>query len=116
MIALARSLNAWGTTAFEDTFRSEAVALDSEQLPLQQGLLYSSHVADSGFGVVILNSFETTHAILVKTGVFYNGVIAGSCCTDDPTPLNEQAEYCELQFEINKTTADTKISLISVDI
>lgn len=89
------------------------MALDSEHLPLQQGLTQSSYVSDSGFSIVILNSFDTAGVIQVKTGVFYSGVIAGSCCSDDPTPLNEQTEYCEMQVEISKSTAEAKITLLT---
>ncbi|MGB5225207.1 MAG: hypothetical protein WBN49_08525 [Arenicellales bacterium] len=113
MIRLTNSLNTWGSPAFENSFRDEIEALDSEHLPLQQGLTQSSYVSDSGFSVVILNSFDTAGVIQVKTGVFYSGVIAGSCCSDDPTPLNEQTEYCEMQVEISKSTAEAKITLLT---
>ncbi|MGB5282096.1 MAG: hypothetical protein WBM38_07075 [Arenicellales bacterium] len=113
MIRLTNSLNTWGSPAFENSFRDEIEALDSEHLPLQQGLTQSSYVSDSGFSIVILNSFDTAGVIQVKTGVFYSGVIAGSCCSDDPTPLNEQTEYCEMQVEISKSTAEAKITLLT---
>lgn len=113
MITLINTVNHWGSSRFEDTFKHEVGALKNEQLPLQQGLTQSSYVSDSGFNVVILNSYETTTAIRVKAGLFYAGVIAGSCCADDPTPLNEQAEYCEVEFDIDKLTAETKITLLS---
>ena len=113
MIRLTNSLNTWGSPAFENSFRDEIEALDSEHLPLQQGLTQSSYVSDRGFSIVILNSFDTAGVIQVKTGVFYSGVIAGSCCSDDPTPLNEQTEYCEMQVEISKSTAEAKITLLT---
>jgi hypothetical protein len=113
VIRLTNSLNTWGSPAFENSFRDEIEALDSEHLPLQQGLTQSSYVSDSGFSIVILNSFDTAGVIQVKTGVFYSGVIAGSCCSDDPTPLNEQTEYCEMQVEISKSTAEAKITLLT---
>lgn len=116
MIKLTNSLKEWGTSAFEKTFKGEVETLDSQQLPLQQGLMQSSHVSDSGFSAVILHSSDTSNTIHVKTGIFYSGVIAGSCCSDDPTPLNEQTEYCEIEFEISKSTAETKITLLSSDI
>ena len=115
MITLPESLKTWGSTGFEDTLRSEVGSLHNEQLPLQQGLTQSSYVSDSGFSVVILNTSETSSFIQVKTGIFYAGVIAGSCCADDPTPLDEQTEYCEVQLEINKSTAETKITLLAAD-
>ena len=114
MISLTRSVNYWGSPGFEDAFKVEVGALNNEQLPLQQGLTQSSYVSDSNFNVVILNSSETTTAIHVKTGIFYAGIIAGSCCSDDPTPMNEQAEYCEVEFDIDKSTAETKITLLSM--
>jgi hypothetical protein len=116
VIVLPDSLKAWGSPDFNDTFREELGSLDVEQLPLQQGLTQSSYVSDSGFSVVILNTAETSNEIQVKTAIFYAGIIAGSCCADDPTPLDEQTEYCEIQFEINKTTAETKINLLITDI
>lgn len=116
MIVLSDALKAWGSPEFSETFREELGSLDAEQLPLQQGLTQSSYVSDSSFSVVILNTAETTTEIQVKTGIFYAGVIAGSCCADDPTPLDEQTEYCEIQFTINKITAATKINLLTTDI
>ncbi len=114
MITLKNTVNHWASSRFEDTFRDEVGTLKNEQLPLQQGLTQSSYVSDSGFNIVILNSHETTTAICVKTGIFYTGVIAGSCCSDDPTPINEQTEYCVVEFDIDKSTAETKVTLLSV--
>jgi len=82
------------------------------QLPLQQGLTQSSYVSESNFTVVILNACDTVNNIYVKAGIFFAGVNAGSCCADDPTPLNEQTEYCEIQFVINKSTAEATIKLL----
>ena len=116
MIALPESLKAWDSPAFEDIFKNEVESLGNTQLPLQQGLNHSSYVSDSGLNVVILKTDETSEVINVKTGVFYAGIIAGSCCADDPTPLDEQTEYCVIQFEINKLTAEAKIILLRDDL
>ncbi len=94
-------------------FKIEVEALDNAQLPLQQGMSQSSYVSESSFNVIVLNAFGSAEEICVKAGIFYSGVVTGSCCADDPTPLDEQAEHCELQFEINKHTAETEISLLS---
>jgi hypothetical protein len=112
VIVLADSLKAWGSPGFKETFRAEVASLDSMQLPLQQALMQSSYVSDKDFTVVILNISETKNDIEVKTGIFYAGIIAGSCCADDPTPLDEQTEYCEIQFVINKLSAETTIKLL----
>jgi hypothetical protein len=61
---------------------------------------------------VILQADETEEAIHVKIAIMFSGIVAGSCCADDPTPLCEQPEACELQLEIDKRTALTRITLL----
>lgn len=112
MIRLPESLAAWGKPAFDDTFKREVQKLDADMLPLQQGLSLSSHIADSPFSVRILDTFMDADSIRIKTGILYAGIIAGCSCADDPTPVTEQTEYCEVMFEINKLTAQTRVSLI----
>ncbi|MEA1889875.1 MAG: hypothetical protein U9N50_08875 [Pseudomonadota bacterium] len=112
MIILSESVKTWGSPGFEKSFKAEVGGLDAAQLSLQQGLTQSSYVSESDFTVVILNANDTVNNIHVKAGIFYAGVNAGSCCADDPTPLNEQTEYCEMQFEINKSTAKATIKLL----
>ena len=112
MISLPQSLEAWQGSSFSTTLKEEIAAIDHALLPLQQGLRQSSYVSDSPFSVVILDVRESTDTIDVKVGIFYAGVIAGSCCSDDPTPLDEQTEYCEVLFRINKNSAVTEVSLL----
>jgi hypothetical protein len=113
MIKLIRAVEAWQTPDFESTLKNEIQNIDAGLLPLQQGLSHTSYVCDAAISVVILNITETSNSIRAKTGVFYAGVIAGSCCADDPTPVNEQTEYCELQFDINKTTAEATVTILN---
>jgi len=108
---LPNTLAALGTPQFEQTLKDEIQNLDTGLLPLQAGLSQSSHVSDSDIKVVILSITETTDEICAKTGIFYAGIIAGSCCADDPTPVDENTEYCEVQFDINKLTAETSATL-----
>lgn len=86
--------------------------MDAASLPLQQGLTQSSHVSGEAFSPVVLSTQDMGDRILVKTGIFYSGVIAGSCCADDPTPVCEQTEYCEVLFEIDKASGDTQVTLL----
>ena len=112
MLKLADALKAWGTPGFETALKEEIQKLDPGVLPLQQGLSQSSHVSDAKISVVVLKVTETPDSIRAKTGVFYAGIIAGSCCSDDPTPVSENTEYCEVLFEINKNTAGSVITLL----
>ena len=62
---------------------------------------------------MILNTTEENDSIQIKAGIFYTGIIAGCSCSDDPSPTDEQNEYCELQFIINKNTAETSVNLLN---
>lgn len=106
------ALKAWGTPEFETVLKDDIQNIDAELLPLQDGLSQTSYVVDGDISVMILNVTETEHEIHAKTGVFYAGVIAGSCCADDPTPVCEQTEYCEMQFDINKVSAESTVTVL----
>ena len=112
VIKLIKSLKSRGTSSFGDVFKNEVKAIDPHFLPLQQGMSQSSYLAEGDIDVVVLSLSETDVSIQVKTGIFYTGVIAGSCCADDPTPVGEQNEYCEVQFDIDLATADTPVTLL----
>lgn len=88
--------------------------IDPALLPLQQGLSLSSYIGKTPFSVTILNVVDEARTIKVKTGVFYTGIIAGCSCSDDPSPIDEQNEYCELLFSINKNTAETEVFLLDI--
>ena len=113
MIRLTKALNAWGTTAFNDTLKAEIEHTDVGLLPLQQGLSTGSYVGDSGLKVMIIGVSQGVEFIHVKAGIFYTGIIAGCNCADDPTPVDEHPEYCEVQFDIDKKTAETTVRLLT---
>ncbi|MBT9568113.1 MAG: hypothetical protein IV085_07420 [Thiobacillus sp.] len=112
MIRLPASLKAWNTPQFRRTLQDEIEALDHHLLPLQRGLARSSQVTERPVQVMVISETETAHAIIVNVGVFYTGVIAGCNCADDPTPIDEQNEYCVIELVIDKRTAETEIGLI----
>lgn len=112
MIRLTKTLNAWGTSGFGDTLKGEVEQLDVDRLPLLQALSTSSHVTDSQRTVTIIRVSDGENLIHIKAGIFYSGIIAGCSCADDPTPIDEQNEYCVVQIEINKQTAEATITLL----
>lgn len=107
---LINSLSAWQTVDFQDVVKLEIEKLDTALLPLQQGLTHGSHVTDDPVNVVILGSTSTEDSICVKAGIFYKSVIAGCSCADDPTPIDTNQEYCELEFTIDKNTGEATVS------
>jgi hypothetical protein len=113
MFYLSLSLQAWNTGAFNDVLKKEINSLNAEDLPLQQGLSSSSYAKADKLSATILNIDNDDSNIFVKAGLFYTGVIAGCNCADDPTPSDENNEYCEVLFIINKKTAETTVSPVS---
>jgi len=111
MIKLPLSLRAWNTNDFHSVIRNEVTSIDATLLPLQEGLRYSSIANASSLSVSLLNSKETDKELLIKVGLFYTGIIAGCNCADDPTPVDENNEYCEALLSINKSSAETTIIL-----
>lgn len=113
MIRLARALNAWGSPEFEDILEEEIGQLGARVLPLQQGLSVSSYATDNKLNVMVISVSEQASCIRAKAAIFYTGLIAGCSCADDPTPLEEQNEYCEVEVEIDRLTAETKVALLA---
>ncbi|MEN8214598.1 MAG: hypothetical protein ABFR19_09585, partial [Pseudomonadota bacterium] len=83
---------------------------DARLLPLQQGLSHSSYASEGSFSVVILRITDDADVIRVKAGIFYTGLTPGCSCADDPSPDNTYAEYCEVEFNLDKKTAVTRIT------
>ena len=113
MIRLADSLEAWDTPAFNETLKAELEQLDGSQLPLQQGLTTASHALDNNLSALIIHSRDDGDFIRAKAGIFYTGIIAGCACADDPTPVNEETEYCLVQIDIDKATGEASVALLS---
>jgi hypothetical protein len=61
---------------------------------------------------MILGVAEGSGTISVRAGVFFSAVIAGCSCADDPTPVDEINEYCESRVEIDRTTAEARLTLL----
>ncbi len=113
IIKLPRSTAACGTPIFRECFKEEVEQLSADQLPLQQGLSLSSYVSAEPFTVMVISVTDDESTIHVKAGFFYSGIIAGCSCSDDPSPTDVQPEYCDVQFTIDKATAETAYSLIT---
>lgn len=112
MIILTEALAAWASADFEAILKREIEQLDPGLLPLQQGLAQGSYANGEALKVMILSVSEGPAFIAVKAGIFYSGIIAGCSCADDPTPLDEHAEFCEIRLDIDKHTAETAVCLL----
>ena len=111
MLQLTRARDAWGTPEFPTILKHEIETLEPTLLPLQQGLSTTSYVTGARHTALIMSSTGSADMIRVRAGIFYSGVVAGCNCADDPSPVEEQHEYCEILIEINRRTAETVITL-----
>jgi hypothetical protein len=109
VLRLPAALAAWNTPAFNDTLKRELEAAGPAALPLQQCLTASSYALDDGCSVMILGADEDADAIRARVGVFFHGIIAGCSCADDPTPVEPQPEYCELEIRIDRGSGDAAV-------
>ncbi len=115
MIVLSKALAAWTTPAFTSVLKAEIEALDGNRLPLQQGLARTSYAIAEGFSAIIFNATELPDVIRVKVGLSYRGIIPGCSCADDPTPIDEVPEYCVAQFDIDRKTAEARVTLLDAE-
>jgi hypothetical protein len=113
MAQMTRALAAWGSPDFKMVLKQEIETLGAGQLPLQQGLSTSSYALDTQLSAMIIDVAEAADCLRVKAGIFYTGIIAGCSCADDPTPVDENTEYCVVQLVIDKTTAGTTVMLLA---
>lgn len=112
IFTLPLSLKAWNSDSFETVLKQEVCSLDADSLPLHQGLQHSSYAISDSLSITVLNVVEDNENIFIKAGLFYTGVIAGCNCADDPSPVDEINEYCNVQFSIDKQTAKTSVVLV----
>ena len=106
---LPRSAHAWGTPAFEATLKSELADEGAAWLPLQACLSHTSVALTDDIEIVLLGSEPRGGRVLLRVGVFFQGLQAGCGCADDPTPVEPETEYCELSLILDPS--DGRVTL-----
>jgi len=106
---LQRSLKAFGSPDFAAVLREELAAFGPDALGLQQALSAGNTALSDGIGIMILHHLETSDTLQVRAGVFFTSVLGGCACADDPTPENENAEYCEIEITIDRRTGEALV-------
>lgn len=105
---LPASSRAWGTPDFAAVLKGE-LAAQAAELPLQQALRSTSTVTDEPPTVLLLAACADAECITAKVGIFFSGILAGCSCADDPTPIEPQTEYCELEIEIDRISGRARV-------
>jgi len=111
MLTLEKSLAAWETREFDAVLKSE-LAQHAADLPLQKALTQGSTVADTPVTVLIQRTMDTGGAIRVRAGIFYEGLLGGCACANDPTPESPLTEYCEVEVDIDKMSGEAQVRLL----
>lgn len=112
MIHLPDVLLATDEAELKSRLKQALEKLDGTSLPLQQGLTRSSYTDGKEFSVTVLGFTRGPQQIQAKVGIFYKGIVAGCNCADDPTPVPEIDEYCELELRIDSASGDTEVILV----
>lgn len=112
MWLLKRSAKAWSGTSFNQVLKVELEQAGFDYLPLQKGLSASSYALPEPLQVMVINATEDSGIISAKVGIFFQGMIAGCNCADDPSPIDTNNEYCEVRVEIDLLTSEATAALI----
>lgn len=112
-IKLPRACLAWGEPDFEHVLKTELEGLQVDQLPLQAGIAASSYALSGPFQAMVIAASANDAVIHVKAGVFYQGIVAGCSCADDPTPTEPVQEYCEIALDLDRTSCEAAVHLLA---
>ncbi|MFH0934921.1 MAG: hypothetical protein V1879_06915 [Pseudomonadota bacterium] len=111
-LRLEAAMQVWGQPVFAAVLKRELESLPADSLPLQQGLSYSSSVAEAPFTVLVNSVEERDDHIRVHAGIMYQGETGGCSCAGDPGSESAIDEYCEVLIEIDRASAQAGVELV----
>ncbi len=104
-VHLPDCLNCPDEAAFAARLKTAITQLPPGSLPLQQATTQGGLVDDSQIAVTVLGSEREGDEIIARVGVFFEEVVGGCNCHDDPTSVNS---YCTLQVRINANNGEAR--------
>lgn len=107
---LHRSLRAYGSSDFAATLQRELAEAGLDALGLQQALRAGSIALEDDLGVMILRADASPGHLDLHLGLFFTSIVAGCACADDPTPVDRNTEYCEVDLRIDRTTGRGRVT------
>ncbi len=110
MTKLTDSLNEWGSEGFKRTLKQEIESLNDGILPLDHATCQGGKADGSNISALVNSASESETQIEINVGVFFDEIIAGCNCGDDPMSENT---FCDLLVTIDKVTAEAKFKLKS---
>ena len=103
MTALPNAARARGTEALKSTLKRDIENLGGAGLPLQAGTQHGGHVDDRHLSATILDVAETGAVVQAKVGVFFDEVVGGCSCGDEPFTASA---YCELRVRLDRRSGE----------
>ena len=91
------------------TLKGEIERLGAGVLPLHQAVGQGGMVDDRQFAVTVLHVADHGGSIRAKLGVFFDEIVGGCSCGDDPFTENV---YCVLRVSIDKASAEAEFAVI----
>ena len=111
MPTLPKSLRAWDTPAFEQTYKAELPTLGNA-LPLQESLTSGSFAVEDSVEVMVISQSADKDFIKIKTGLFYKSLMPGCACSGDPTVEDTQNEHVTVLVSIHRKTAEASFQCL----
>jgi hypothetical protein len=110
MPCLPASLQAWNSPAFSETLKQELAGLGSGLAPLLQVCSRGGVPDVREIQAMVLHATDSPGCIQAKVGIFFNEIMAGCSCGDEPMSLQA---YCEVRVSIDKGTAEAAFTLFA---
>ncbi len=110
MPKLTDSLRDWDSAHFPNTLKQEIENLEAGALPLMMGVSHGGIPDDKTISVSLLKAQDHPTCIQADVSVFFTEILAGCSCGDEPMSMNG---YCEIQLNIDKTTAETVFKVMN---
>ena len=110
MTRLKLSLNDCRSGLFARQLKHELEHLQAGTLPLEQATTQGGQVDDSNIAVNVIEVREHGDWIRARVGIFFNEVVGGCSCGDDPLSVNA---YCQIQVSIDRASAEAEFAVIA---
>ena len=96
----------WEKPDFSQYCLSELNRLQVEELPLQDCCQYSCVIEPKSLSFRLISQQKVSEYLLIKVGVFFQEVLSGCACSDDPSQaMIHENNYCELELRVEKDGA-----------
>jgi hypothetical protein len=92
--------------------KADLECLQAGELPLQQALRLGGTALTDNLQPMPLHTRRQGMHFTVVFELFFDSIIAGCQCADDPGPVNRLAESARLEILLDTRSSEARISLI----